>query len=83
MTLEQKHLAVFLLVTAVGTNAAIYSGFNINHIDISPNHSGVLMGITNGASNVCALIAPLFVQVIVTDHVSIDDSEEVSYEKHN
>ncbi|XP_045477153.1 putative inorganic phosphate cotransporter isoform X1 [Harmonia axyridis] len=71
MTVEQKKLAVFLLVTAVGTNAAIYSGFNINHIDIAPNHSGVLMGITNGASNICALIAPLFVHVIVTDHSDV------------
>ncbi|KAK9887961.1 hypothetical protein WA026_000255 [Henosepilachna vigintioctopunctata] len=67
MTKEKKEAAIALLTIAVGTNAAIYSGFNINHIDIAPNHSGILMAISNGASNVCALIAPLFVQVVVTD----------------
>lgn len=67
MTENEKQLAIALLTIAVGTNSAIYSGFNINHLDLAPNHSGVLMGITNGASNVCALVAPLFVQVVVTD----------------
>lgn len=64
-----KNLAIALLVIAVGMNSAIYSGFNVNHMDISPNHSGTLMGITNCISNICSLLAPLFVQIVVTDGV--------------
>jgi ACS family sodium-dependent inorganic phosphate cotransporter-like MFS transporter 5 len=64
---EHQNLAIALLVVAVGMNSAIYSGFNVNHMDISPNHSGTLMGITNCVSNIFSLLAPLFVQVIVTD----------------
>lgn len=67
---EQKGLVLGLLVTAVGFNAAIFSGFNVNHIDLSPNHSGFLMGITNGISNISGILAPLAVQFIVTDNVS-------------
>jgi sugar phosphate permease len=66
---EHQNLAIALLVVAVGMNSAIYSGFNVNHMDISPNHSGTLMGITNCVSNIFSLLAPLFVQVIVTDEV--------------
>ncbi|KAJ8929843.1 hypothetical protein NQ314_017447 [Rhamnusium bicolor] len=43
----QKEVTIFILVIAVGFNAGVFSGFNVNHIDISPTHSGTLMGITN------------------------------------
>lgn len=61
---------IVLLVIAVGVNSAIYSAFNVNHMDISPNHAGTLMGITNGFSNICGIVAPLVVQFIVTNEVS-------------
>ncbi|KAK9887947.1 hypothetical protein WA026_000245 [Henosepilachna vigintioctopunctata] len=64
---EQKLLSVALLVMIVGINGAVASGYQVNHIDISPNFSGILMGITNGSSNIFSIIAPLAVQVIVTD----------------
>nr|CAH7723439.1 unnamed protein product [Callosobruchus chinensis] len=59
--------AVALLVIAVGFNSAVLCGFNVNHIDISPNHSGTIMGITNGTSNIFGIIAPLVVQFLVTN----------------
>nr|CAI5823959.1 unnamed protein product [Callosobruchus analis] len=58
--------AVALLVIAVGFNSAVLCGFNVNHIDISPNHSGTIMGITNGTSNIFGIVAPLVVQFLVT-----------------
>lgn len=67
---DQKGLVIGLLVTAVGFNAAVFSGYNVNHIDISPNHSGFLMGITNGVSNIAGILAPLAVQFIVTNEVT-------------
>ncbi|KAJ3645136.1 hypothetical protein Zmor_022822 [Zophobas morio] len=60
----QRDLALDLLVVAVGFNAAVFSGFNVNHIDLSPNHAGILMGITNSLSNVFSIIAPLIIKVI-------------------
>ncbi|KAG5879331.1 hypothetical protein JTB14_030194 [Gonioctena quinquepunctata] len=60
---EQSVLTVFVLVIAVGSNTGILIGFHVNHIDIAPNHSGTLMGITNAISNVAAILAPLAVDV--------------------
>lgn len=56
-----------LLFIAVGINSCCFCGYNVNHIDLSPNHAGTLMGITNGLSNIFSIIAPLTVQYIVTD----------------
>lgn len=65
----EKVIVMALLIVAVGFNSAIYCGFNINHIDLSPNHAGTLMGITNGISNICSFVAPLVVHFIVIDEV--------------
>lgn len=56
-----------LLIIVVGINAAVFCGFQVNHIDLAPNHAGTLMGITNGSSNIFSIIAPLVVQVVVYD----------------
>lgn len=62
-------LAIVLLTITVGINSATYLGFQMNHIDLSPNFAGTLMGITNCAANVMSIIAPLVVGFIVTDEV--------------
>lgn len=68
---EQAALAVGLVTVAVGINAATYLGFQINHLDLAPNHSGTLMGITNCSANVMSIIAPLLVGGILNDAVSV------------
>ncbi|XP_055837631.1 putative inorganic phosphate cotransporter [Episyrphus balteatus] len=60
-------IAVALLTLTVGMNASCYLGFLINHIDLSPNFAGTLMGITNGIANIMSIFAPLTVGVIVDD----------------
>lgn len=67
---DHTTLAIALLTTTVGLNAATYVGFQVNHIDLSPNFAGILMGITNCAANIMSIIAPLIVGLIVTDEVS-------------
>jgi len=62
-------LAIGLLTTAVATNSATYLGFHVNHIDLSPNYAGTLMGITNCAANFMSILAPLIVGLIVWDEV--------------
>jgi ACS family sodium-dependent inorganic phosphate cotransporter-like MFS transporter 5 len=64
---DQSTLSVILLILVVGINAAVFCGFQVNHIDLAPNHAGTMMGITNGFSNIFSIIAPLVVQVVVYD----------------
>lgn len=66
---DQINLAIILLTITVGINGSTYLGFQVNHIDLSPNFAGVLMGITNCAANIMSIIAPLIVGFIVNDEV--------------
>jgi len=66
---ERDTLAVVLLTFTVGINAACHLGFQVNHIDLSPNYAGTLMGISNGLASIMSLNAPLLVGAIVTDKV--------------
>lgn len=61
--------AVVLLSLTVGVNSATQLGYMINHIDLSPNFAGVMMGISNGIANVMGIFAPLLKSFIVTDEV--------------
>jgi len=56
-----KVLAVLCLCIAVGLNGATYSGYAVNHMDLSPNFAGTLMGITNTVANFAGFLAPMFV----------------------
>ncbi|KAG8233656.1 hypothetical protein J437_LFUL013702, partial [Ladona fulva] len=60
-------LAVGLLTAAVGLNGASYIGFQVNHLDLSPNFAGTLMGIANCLSNIMGIIAPLVAGKIAYD----------------
>ncbi|XP_018323870.1 sialin [Agrilus planipennis] len=60
-------VTMLLLILAVGLNAATVSGFNVNHVDLSPTHSGTLMGITNGFAASMSFCGPLLVQLVVTN----------------
>nr|XP_023022715.1 putative inorganic phosphate cotransporter isoform X1 [Leptinotarsa decemlineata] len=76
---DEHNKAITLLVIAVGVNSAIYCGFNVNHMDISPNHAGTLMGITNGASNICGIVAPLVVQLLVVEEKNPEQWKVIFY----
>ncbi|KAK5641692.1 hypothetical protein RI129_010239 [Pyrocoelia pectoralis] len=56
-----------LLFLAVGINGSAYSGYSVNHMDLSPVHAGTLIGLTNGISNIFSIIGPLLLQFIVTE----------------
>ncbi|GBM03528.1 Putative inorganic phosphate cotransporter [Araneus ventricosus] len=58
---------VVLLTMAVSLNGFIYSGFNVIHVDMSPEFAGTLMGITNCIANLPGFMAPSFVGWIVQD----------------
>ncbi|XP_035729805.1 putative inorganic phosphate cotransporter [Vespa mandarinia] len=58
---------VIILIVAVGLNAGSLCGYQLNHIDLSPNHAGILMSITNCLASVIAIIAPSICGKIVSD----------------
>ena len=63
--------AVVILVIAVGLNAGSLCGFQINHIDLSPNFAGTMMSVTNCCATVISIIAPLISGVIVSNEVIV------------
>ncbi|XP_063225600.1 putative inorganic phosphate cotransporter isoform X2 [Bacillus rossius redtenbacheri] len=52
-------LTVALLTIGIGLNGGIYSGFKVNHLDISPRFAGILMSFTNCMANLAGLLAPM------------------------
>ncbi|XP_068915500.1 putative inorganic phosphate cotransporter [Tenebrio molitor] len=64
---SQKDLTLALLVLAVASTGLIYSGSQVNLIDLAPNHAGTLLGIANGSSTVCSILGPLSVQFFGSD----------------
>ncbi|XP_046815652.1 putative inorganic phosphate cotransporter [Vespa crabro] len=58
---------VIILIVAVGLNAGSLCGYQLNHIDLSPNHAGTMMSITNCLASVTAIIAPIICGEIITD----------------
>lgn len=69
MSVHDATVATAILVIAVGLNAGSLSGFQINHIDISPNFAGTLMSITNCIASIIAIIAPIVCGIIAKDEV--------------
>ncbi|VEN35356.1 unnamed protein product [Callosobruchus maculatus] len=64
---EEATLSVVILILNGAFQSGGFCGYQVNHMDLSPNHCGVLMGITNGTTSVFSIISPLIVQFIVTD----------------
>lgn len=62
-------VALISLTTALALNSGIYSGFFTNHLDLSPNFGGTLIGITNSIGSLASIIGPLLVGFVVTDSV--------------
>ncbi|CAG5038399.1 unnamed protein product [Parnassius apollo] len=60
-------LAVIMLTLSVGVNAGQYAGYMLVIIDLAPNFSGSMMGISNFFANIISIIAPLVCGFIVQD----------------
>lgn len=72
--IEDTHLTIILYVFIVAIGCTSNAGFNINHMDLSPNYAGLLMGITNTVAASGGIVAPLFVGLVVDDQVQIDSN---------
>jgi hypothetical protein len=60
---------VAILTIGVGLNGAIYSGFKVNHLDISPRFAGILMSLTNCLANLAGLLAPIVAGYVIDKRV--------------
>nr|CAD7598036.1 unnamed protein product [Timema genevievae] len=60
-------LTVALLTIGVGLNGGIYSGFKVNHLDISPRFAGILMSFTNCLANLAGLLAPMTAGYVINE----------------
>lgn len=60
------YLAVGLLTLAVALESGLLAGFLVNHVDLSPNFGGAMLGISNGLGNTMGIIAPLVVSALVS-----------------
>lgn len=54
----------------MGLNGGIYSGFKINHLDITPRFAGILMSFTNCTANLAGLLAPIAAGNLIEGNVS-------------
>ena len=66
-----RALTVLLLTVGIGLNGGIYSGFKINHLDITPRFAGILMSFTNCTANLAGLLAPITAGILIDGNVSI------------
>lgn len=72
--IEDAQLTIIVYVFIVAIGCSSNAGFNINHMDLSPNYAGLLMGITNTAAASGGIIAPLFVGLVVDDQVQTNSN---------
>ncbi|GIY29445.1 putative inorganic phosphate cotransporter [Caerostris extrusa] len=74
-------LIVALLCLGMFLNGFVYSGFNITHVDMSPDLAGVLYGITNSIANTAGIVSPMIVGVLTANgSVRFIKQEEISSE---
>ncbi|XP_049775994.1 putative inorganic phosphate cotransporter isoform X2 [Schistocerca cancellata] len=66
--LEDPTAAVILLTVAIGFNGLTIMGMMMNLIDIAPNFSGLMMGVTDCIGTLTSIAAPLYVGAIVKEN---------------
>ncbi|XP_034102873.1 putative inorganic phosphate cotransporter isoform X1 [Drosophila albomicans] len=66
-----RALTLAILTIGVGLNGGIYSGFKINHLDLTPRFAGFLMAITNCLANLAGLLAPIAAGNLINDNPSM------------
>ncbi|KAF8789845.1 putative inorganic phosphate cotransporter like protein [Argiope bruennichi] len=72
-------LIVALLSMSLALNGFIYSGFNVTHVDMSPDLAGTTFAITNATSNVCGVIGPMIVGYFTATGATIANWSDVFY----
>merc|ERR1711874_291682 len=61
-----------LLIAAVTANGSARFGYLVNHIDLSPNFAGTLIGITNCLANITGFVSPTMTGYIIDGHQDLE-----------
>ncbi|XP_065208516.1 sialin-like [Planococcus citri] len=69
---ETAFLTILFITLAVGLGAFSWAAFSVNHLDIAPQHAGVLMGISNTFATFSGIISPSVAGYVV-QHKSKDE----------
>ena len=65
-------IAVFLLCVSLMLEGTCLSGFNVNHLELSPNYAGTLRGATSTVANICGFVTPTLAGALTQGQVSMD-----------
>lgn len=57
---------IALIVLAMATNGGVLAGFQVTHVDMSPNFASSLMGITNCVSNFAGIFSTIVTSTILS-----------------
>lgn len=61
--------SIFSLTLGVGLAAFPFSGFGVNHLDIAPQHGGILFGLSNTFATIPGIVSPLLTGFLVQNKV--------------
>ncbi|GBM59630.1 Sialin [Araneus ventricosus] len=69
----QAQVIIALLCLGMFLNGFVYSGYNVTHIDMSPDYAGVLYGITNSIANTAGILSPMIVGLITANGETVEN----------
>lgn len=69
--IETPEIVIGLFIASNLGTGGMFSGHLVNSVDLSPRFASSLSGMANGTGQIIAILAPLLVQYMVTDKVSI------------
>lgn len=74
LTFDYRYVAVFLLaLSQAGSEIAIMGGFLLSNIDLAPQYSGVLQGISSTVGTIPGFVTPSVI-AFLTPNVTINSS---------
>ncbi|KAK3763715.1 hypothetical protein RRG08_006022, partial [Elysia crispata] len=71
--------AVATLTLYMGFRGLVNGGFTVNHLDIAPKFSGILMAITNTFATIPGFVSPLLVGALTKQNQTRDQWQIVFY----
>ncbi|KAL3889635.1 hypothetical protein ACJMK2_001971 [Sinanodonta woodiana] len=74
------HVSLLVMLTmSLGVLGFTMGGFQVNHIDLSPNFAGVLMGMSNSMATIPGFVAPQIVGILTNHNQSRERWQLVFY----
>lgn len=76
---DSATFAVILVVLTSAFQGTSKSGHIVNHMDLAPNYSGILMGFTNGSAVIISAFSPIFTYLVVRDETNVNQWNIIFY----